>query len=388
MIFKKLGYLLVFLFASWQASAFSTKAQYAILVDATTGATLYEKNAYERMTPSSMGKLMTLYLVFDRLKNGSMKLYDNMLVTPNAWRMNGSKTFLSPNTMVSVENLLRGVIVQSGNDASVVFAESISGSERDFTDLMNSKALELGLKNSHFANATGLPNRDHYMSAADIACLSARLIQDFPEYYHYFSEKEFVFNNIKQRNRNALLHTNGVDGLKTGHTDAGGYGISTSAFKDGRRLIAVVNGLHNEKERNVEAQKLLQYGFLNFNNVTIAKKNSALGEIPVFLGKVKNIEFGTKKNIIFTITIVNKGKTKVTIKHTSVLYAPVDRAKKVGEIIVQLYDGKTYNFSLHPLEGIRKLGFFGKISAKIKTWVSNFSFKDPKENEKEQIIMV
>ena len=378
---KKLGYLFCILFAFSQANAFSTKAQYALLIDADTGTVLYQKNASQKMAPSSMSKLMTLYLVFERLQNGTLKLNDKFLVTPKAWKMGGSKMFVSPNTFVSIEDLLRGVIVQSGNDASVTLAEGIAGSEKDFTNLMNAKASELGLKNSHFANATGLPNKDHYMSAEDIALLSVKIIKNFPKLYHYFSEKEFTFNNITQPNRNNLLDVNGVDGLKTGNTDAGKYGISVSAAKDGRRLVAVINGTPNPKERAIEAQNLLQYGFLNYSNIAIPKDQNSLGEIPVFLGEIEKVTFSTKKPAIFTVPLTEKGKTQIQIKYPSIIYAPIDTTKKIGEIIIKLYDGHTYNLDIYPVKKIKKIGFLKEIFVKIKTWIQTLSFAPPKIHE-------
>jgi D-alanyl-D-alanine carboxypeptidase (penicillin-binding protein 5/6) len=387
-MFRKLGFLFCFLFAFANADAFTTKARQAFLMDTNTGSVLYQKNAYKKMTPSSMSKLMTLYVTFEKLKSGGMNLYDNMLVSKKAWRMSGSRMFLLPNSFVSVEDLLRGVIVQSGNDACIVLAEGMAGSEKDFTVLMNSQAAELGLKKTHFVNATGMPERDHYMSAADIAHLSARIMKDFPEYYHYFSEKEFKYNNIKQPNRNNLLNIGGVDGLKTGHTDAGRYGVSVSAVKDGRRLIAVVNGTRNEKERAIEAQKLLQYGFLNFKNVIISNKDVSLAEVPVFLGASEKVKIVSKKPVIFSIPLAKKGKTQVTVKYLSVLSAPLVKEKKIGEVSIKLYNGKIYNFDLHPAKDVQKLGFFKRIFVTIKTWIKNFSFKDPKAQEKTRSFMV
>jgi D-alanyl-D-alanine carboxypeptidase (penicillin-binding protein 5/6) len=376
-MFRRLGFLFCFLFACAQSEAFSSEAKQAFLMDGATGEVLYEKNAYEKMTPSSMSKLMTLYITFERLKGGSVKLQDNMLVSKQAWRMGGSKMFLSPDTSVSVEDLLRGVIVQSGNDACIVLAEGLAGSEKDFASLMNAKAAELGLKNTHFINATGMPDKEHYMSAEDIAYLSVRIMEDFHEYYHYFSEKEFTFNNIKQPNRNNLLSVGGVDGLKTGHTEVGKYGVSVSAIKDGRRLIAVVNGTRNEKERASEAQKLLQYGFLNFENVIISDKNTNLGEIPVHLGVLEKVKFSTTKPVVFTIPITKKGQTEVKVKYLSAISAPISKGTKIGEVYVKLHDGREYSFDLYPSQDVEKLGFFKRSFIAIKSWIKNFSFKEP-----------
>ena len=387
-MFKKLVCLFIFLFVFLRAEAFSTKARYAFLMDATTGTVLYKKNAYKKMTPSSMSKLMTLYITFERLKSGNMKLYDSIPVSTKAWRMKGSRMFVSPNTFVSVEDLLRGIIVQSGNDACIVLAERIAGSEEDFVDFMNAKAKELGLKNSHFANATGMPHRNHYMSAADIANLSARIIRDFPGYYHYFSEKQFLYNKINQPNRNTLLHVNGVDGLKTVHTSVGKYGIAVSAFKDGRRLIAVVNGLANERARATEAHRLLQYGFLNFMNVAVTGDKTILGEVPVFLGDVEKVKFRTKKDMVFTIPVSQKGKTTIQMKYLSVLHAPVDNMTKIGEVKVKLYDGRVYNFDLYPSKKIGKTNFFSSMFTKVKNFFKNFSFSSPQPKEEVHSFMI
>ena len=226
------------------------------------------------------------------------------------------------------------------------------------------------------------------MSAADIARLSTKIIQDFPNYYHYFSEKEFAFNNIKQRNKNTLLHTDGVDGLKTGHTDAGKYGIVVSAFKNGRRLVAVVNGIHNKKERAIEARKLLQHGFLNFTNIEVSRDDNSLGDIHVFLGNVEKVRFGPKKPIKFTVPITHRKQNKVTLKYSSVLSAPIDKNKKVGEVNIKLYDGRKYNFDLYPIREVKQLGFFKRMFVKAKTCLQTFSFSAPKDEEKTKSFMM
>ena len=220
-----------------------TAARWAFIMDFATGATLLEKDADTQMPPSSMTKLMTIYLVYERLKQGKMKLDDELAVSERAWRMGGSKMFVQLGTQVRVEDLIRGVIVQSGNDACIVFAEAIAGSEEQFADLMNQKAKELGLTNSYFKNATGWPDPEQHMSCRDIATLARRIILDFPEYYHYDAEKTFKYNNIEQGNRNPLVQKGTADGLKTGHTEAGGYGLAASSKRGDRRVIVVLNGL-------------------------------------------------------------------------------------------------------------------------------------------------
>ena len=251
--------------ASQPARAYETSAGQAILVDANTGTVLFEKNADEITFPSSMTKLMTIYLVFAHLADGSLHLDDELPVSEKAWRMQGSKMFVEVGTSVRVEDLLRGVVVQSGNDATVVLAEGLAGSEEAFAVEMTEMAQELGMTNSVFRNASGWPDPDHVSSARDLAILAQRTIEDFPQYYHYYAEEVFVWHDIEQHNRNPLLYnTPGADGLKTGHTEAAGYGLTASAERDGRRLILVVNGLASTQERASEGQRLIEYGFREF----------------------------------------------------------------------------------------------------------------------------
>ena len=229
-----------------------TAARWAFVQDFATGAALLDKNADVEMPPSSMTKLMTIFLVYERLQQGKMKLDDELLVSERAWHMGGSKMFVQIGTQVRVEDLIRGVIVQSGNDACIVLAEAISGSEEQFAELMNQKAKELGLTNSFFKNSTGWPDPEQHMSCRDIATLARRIIHDFPEYYHYDAEKTFKYNNIEQGNRNPLVQKGTADGLKTGHTEAGGYGVVASTKRGERRVILVLNGMnsmHNAPKR-------------------------------------------------------------------------------------------------------------------------------------------
>ncbi len=226
------------------AASFDTLARQAYMVDLTTGAVLLEKDAHSKMPPASMSKLMTAYLLFERLKNGSISMEDTLPISSNASRKGGSKMFLRDGERVKVEDLIRGIVIQSGNDACIAIAEGLAGSEEAFAEMMNAKAKEIGLENSNFTNATGWPDPEHYMTAADLVKLAQRLFEDFPEYYHFYSERQFSFNKITQRNRNPTLGViEGADGMKTGYTRASGYGLTASAERDERRLIMVVNGL-------------------------------------------------------------------------------------------------------------------------------------------------
>jgi D-alanyl-D-alanine carboxypeptidase (penicillin-binding protein 5/6) len=267
---KLLG--LVFAFVLFSVPAFAqavippqTAAKQAILVDAQTGAVLFAKNADERMPTSSMVKVMTIYLTFEGLKQNKLQMDDALPVSSYAWKQEGSRMFVNPGDHVRVEDLIRGVVIQSGNDASVVLAEALGGSEASFAERMNAKAKELGMANSHFMNATGMPDPNHYSTARDLAALAIAVIRDYPEYYHYFSELDFTYNKIKQGNRNPLLYRNiGVDGIKTGHTESGGFGLIASSLREGRRLILVVNGLESMQSRADEPAALLEWGYREF----------------------------------------------------------------------------------------------------------------------------
>lgn len=334
---RKIISLIVVSIFSVQAYAIETKAKQAYLVDFSTGTVLFEKNADQKMAPSSMSKLMTCYVVFEALKNGDLKKDDSMTISQNAWQMQGSKTFVPVGEQVKVEDLLRGVIVQSGNDATVALAEGISGTEQEFANRLNNKATALGMHNSQFKNSTGWPHPEHLTTAHDLANLAIRLITDFPEYYGYFAETEFTFNNITQGNRNLLLGKDlGVDGLKTGHTDVGGYGIVISAVRDGRRLVLVVNGLANEKERAEEARNLLNYGFMNFSNVTVARANEVVMDVPVWLGTEKVAHLITNSDVIVTVPVDLKKSVNAEVRYRQPLYAPVVSGNELATLILRV----------------------------------------------------
>ncbi|MDP6345602.1 MAG: D-alanyl-D-alanine carboxypeptidase family protein [Alphaproteobacteria bacterium] len=256
-----------------------TPAKQAMLIDHATGTVLFAKNAEQPMPPSSMSKLMTLYLLFERLAGGGLTMEDEFPVSEKAWRMGGSKMFVEIGKRVKVGDLVRGIVVQSGNDACIVVAEGIGGDETSFASLMNEKARELGLLDSHFVNASGWPDPDHVMSARDLARLAGALIDKFPQYYDLFAEKSFTFNKIRQGNRNPLLYKNiGADGLKTGHTRAAGYGLVASAVRKGRRLTLVVNGLTSVNQRSRESERLLTWGFREFGSYALFKAGEVVAE--------------------------------------------------------------------------------------------------------------
>jgi D-alanyl-D-alanine carboxypeptidase (penicillin-binding protein 5/6) len=354
------------------ANALETKASHAYLVDYDTGEVLFEKDAFSPMTPSSMTKLLTTYIIFEKLHNGDIKLTDEFEISENAWKQGGSKMFLEVGKTVSVEDLLRGIIIQSGNDACITAAEGISGSESSFVDLMNKKAKELGLEKSVLKNSNGWPAEGHVMSAKDLATLSKALITNFPEYYSYFAEKEFAYNGIKQQNRNTLLkRMKEVDGLKTGSTDLGGYGITATAKNDSRRVITVVNGLKNERERIKEAEILLKYGLNNFDNIKFqATEKEPFRKLAVAQGNKDYVKAGFEKNQIFTVVKEDIKNASVTFKYQEPLVAPISKGDKIGELLVQIPNKEPQTISVIALDDVNRHWFFKKIYRNITGYFS------------------
>lgn len=352
------------------AEELTTIASHALLMDAETGTILFEKNADKKMHPASMSKLMTAYLIFEALKKGTYTLDTEFIVSDNAWQKGGAKTggstmFLNPKQSVKIRDLLRGIIVQSGNDACIVAAEGIAGSEEAFAQMMNAKAKKLGLKNSSFRNATGLPNPDHLMSAKDLALLAQHLINDFPEYYPIYSEKEFTYNKIKQQNRNPLLtQMPGADGLKTGHTNKSGYGLTGSMkTQDGRRLIMVINGLKSMADRAKESQKVMSWGASNFENAIILSPDKSVVEVPVWLGEQLSVSAVPQEKLIQTVDRWNTPEIKSDIYFDTPIKAPVKAGQVLGEVVTHLPNGSTHTTKLVAANNVAKLGYFAKIKA-------------------------
>jgi D-alanyl-D-alanine carboxypeptidase (penicillin-binding protein 5/6) len=311
-----------------------TAARYAVIIDYNTMTTLMDKDADAPMTPSSMTKLMTAYIVYSMLKSGRLKLDQTLPVSEKAWHTGGSKMFVPLGGQVSVEDLIRGMIVQSGNDACVVLAEAISGSEEQFVELMNQKAAELGLTNSHFLNSTGWPEPGQVMSARDIAMLARRIIQDFPQYYKYDAEKTFKYNNIEQGNRNPLVQKSLADGLKTGHTEEGGYGMVASAERGGRRVILVVNGLTSMHQRAEEGERLLEWAFREFEDVTLFSAGDTVERAPVWLGASPVVPLVGGRDLVVTLPRGWRSKAKVSVEYESPIRAPVVRGTPIAKLTV------------------------------------------------------
>jgi D-alanyl-D-alanine carboxypeptidase (penicillin-binding protein 5/6) len=346
---------------------FATNAREAILIDMQTGTVLFEKNPDQRTHPASMSKLMTLYIAFERLKNGSLKMDDAFPVSVKAWKTEGSRMFTPVGSRIKVEELLQGIIVQSGNDACVVLAEGMSGSEEEFAELLNKRAREIGLKNSTFKNSTGLPDADHKMTARDIAILSERLVRDFPEYYPMFGEKNYRFNQISQGNRNPLLYKNmGVDGLKTGHTNDAGYGLAASAERNGRRLVMVVTGLRSMNERSQESERLLEYGYREFGTYQLFAGGDTIEQAPVWLGQAPSVPLAVAKPLFITMPKRLRPQMQVKLEYTGPVPAPVAKGQPVGRVVVNLPDWPGAEAPLVATEGVERLGTFGRLNAAVR----------------------
>ena len=317
-----------------------TAARWAIILDYNTGAKILDKDADVRMPPSSMTKLMTAYIVYGMLKAGRLKLDQTLPVSEKAWRMGGSKMFVQVGSQVTVEDLIRGMIVQSGNDACIVLAEGIAGSEEQFVELMNKTAAELGLTNSHFENCTGWPADNHYMSVHDIATLASRIIHDFPEYYKYDSERSFTYGTaadgrpITQMNRNPLVQKGLADGLKTGHTEAGGYGLCASAERNGRRVVMVLNGMATNRQRAEEGERLLEWAFREFEDVRLFSASDTIETVPVWLGTAPAVPLVGGRDLVVTMPRNWRSKAKVSVSYQSPIRAPVRRGAALGQLVV------------------------------------------------------
>ena len=348
------------------ASTIETPAKFAILFDYKTKRVLLEKNADLIMYPASMSKLMTAYVVFNRLANNEVSLEDTFRVSEKAWRKGGSRMFVELKTRVTIEDLLRGMIIQSGNDASIVLAEGISGSEEIFSTEMNYYAKKIGLENTNFRNATGWPDPKHYTSARDLIKLANALIDEYPQYLKYYSELDFTYNNITQGNRNPLLYKNlGADGLKTGHTTQSGYGLVASVVRGHRRVLLVINGLNSIKERSNEAERLIDWSFRNFENYTLFNSNQPIKKVSVWLGKTQDLSLVLKDDLILTLSKNEKNNLKTKLIYNLPIEAPIKKGDKIGTLIVEIPNSKTIERNLLASKNIDSLTLLGRIKAKI-----------------------
>ncbi len=355
---------LFILAGSGAAAAIETSAKLAFMIDVATDTVLFEKNADQSMPPASMSKLMTAYMVFERLANGNLKLDDSLPVSENAWRKGGSKMFVKVGDRVSIEDLLRGIIVQSGNDACIVVAEGLSGSESAFADAMTRRAREIGLQRSTFRNATGWPDPQHVMTPRDLAVLAKRIIQDFPQYYHYYSEKTFTYAGIRQGNRNPLLYRNmGADGLKTGHTEASGYGLTASAKRGDRRIILVLNGRESVRPRSQEATRLLEWGFREFDNLSLFKAGETVTDADVWLGIAPTVPLVVEQDVVVTLSQAARRTMLVSVVYDGPIPAPIRQGTPLARVRIASADTETIEVPLVAGAGVERLGFFGRLAS-------------------------
>jgi len=333
-----------------------------LLLDNGSGQVLAAQDPDTRIEPASLTKLMTAYVVFGAIKQGVIQRNQSVLVSEEAWRTGGSKMFIKVGTQVLVDDLLHGMITQSGNDACIALAEAVAGTEAKFVEMMNSEAQRLGLKGTHFTNATGLTEAQHYATVRDIATLSSALIRDYPEFYPLYSQKEFRYNNITQPNRNRLLWLDPtVDGMKTGHTEAAGYCLVSSSLRGPRRLISVVVGTASDNARAQESLKLLNYGFQNFDAVRLYAANQSLSELRVYKGSSRMIKAGFTQDFVVSLPKGVGDRLKVELVSQQPLIAPIQVGQRVGTLKVTL-DGNPFGeYGVQALEDVGVAGFFGRI---------------------------
>ena len=371
---KFLTILIIILFPLNSIAAFEIKARTAILQDYFSGEILYEKDPDKSIYPASMTKIMTAIIAFDLIRGGDLKLDEKFLISENAWRLSSagySSMFIMVGDKVSVEDLLKGIIIASGNDACVALAEGIAGTEDEFAIMMTSKAKELGMENTNFANSSGINNTENVSTVRDIMLMSNYLIKEFPEEYKYFSEKEFTWNRtggnpITQGNRNPLLYKSlGADGIKTGYLAVEKYSLASSVYRNGRRLIAVGSGFNTKNDRSRESAKLLTWGLTSFDLIEIAKSNTPIENVTVWLGKKSTVGVYVVTDIYKTIPKAHKKFLKITMIYTGPIKAPINKGDVLGKLKVA-YKGELINeYDLFAIEGVKKLNIFSRVVRSI-----------------------
>ncbi len=333
-----------------------------LLIDFDSGHIISEHNANSRLEPASLTKLMTAHVVFHELKSGNLKLDDEAVISEKAWKTGGSKMFIEVGKKVKIQDLLKGMIIQSGNDASIALAEHIAGSESVFASMMNTQARKLGMLNTNFVNSSGLPHPDHYTTAEDIAKVAIATIRNFPEYYSWYSEKDFEFNGIRQSNRNKLLWKDkSVDGLKTGHTEAAGYCLVSSAKREGMRLLSVVMGTNSMKSREEESLKLLNYGFRFFETHKLYSAGDTLSTAKVWKGASDRLPVGINNDLFITIPRNQYDKLEASIELNSLITAPISENQQLGNLIINLSGDTLIEQPLVALNAVAEGGFFGNL---------------------------
>jgi D-alanyl-D-alanine carboxypeptidase (penicillin-binding protein 5/6) len=366
---KKL--FLAFLFSSIlftsKLYAIDTKAEQAIVMDFDTNEILFEKNSNIKTPPASMTKIMTVYAAFDRLKNTDLSIENECVVSAKAYKMGGSRTFLEIDDKVSIDELLKGIIIQSGNDASVALAECLAGTEDDFAKLMNVYAKRIGMINTNFLNSSGWPEDNHYSTVYDLALLSNALINEFPDLYLYFSDKEFTYNDIKQPNRNKLLSSvQGADGLKTGFTRASGWGIAATAKRDDRRITAVINGTNSSRSRLNEASNLINWAFSQTSQKLLVDENQVIVEVDVWLGNKPRVNLVSSKKIVSTLSFDQIQLIKSSLEYKRPIEAPIKKGEVYGKLLIDI-DGKpNIEVELIAQENVGTVNPISKVFAAMK----------------------
>jgi len=364
---KKLKFSWLFLILSFSNAFALTSAPQAIVYDMQSKQVLLDKDSSRKMYPASMTKIMTAYIVFDSIKSGNITMDTKFRISNKSWKKGGSKMFLRQGSLVSVKNLIYGLIIQSGNDAAITLAEGISGTEENFARLMNSYAKKLGMNNTNFVNSSGWPDKKHYTTNKDLVKLSVRLIRDFPEYYHIWAIKSFTYNKRKQFNRNPLLYKNiGADGLKTGHTEISGYGLVASVKKNDRRLIIILNGMRSKRERSRESFNIAQEFLFNYKNKSVLKVGQVLGKVPVHMGTVKEIPIISKNNSIVSIKINSPDFVQLKLIYQSPLIAPIKKGQQIGVVKILQKGQKDKIVPVYAGADADKMGLINRMIYNIK----------------------
>jgi len=360
-------FLISFILFASKLYAIDTKAEQAIVMDFDTNEILFEKNSNIKTPPASMTKIMTVYAAFDRLKNTDLSIENECLVSAKAYKMGGSRTFLEIDDKVSIDELLKGIIIQSGNDASVALAECLAGTEDDFAKLMNVYAKRLGMINTNFLNSSGWPEDDHYSTVYDLALLSNALIREFPDLYLYFSDKEFTYNDIRQPNRNKLLSSvQGADGLKTGFTRASGWGIAATAKRDNRRITTVINGTNSSRSRLNEASNLINWAFSQTSQKLLVDENQVIVEVDVWLGNKPRVNLVSSKKVVSTLSFDQIQLIKSSLQYKRPIEAPIKKGEVYGKLIIDI-DGKpNIEVELISQESIGTVNPISKVFAAMK----------------------
>jgi D-alanyl-D-alanine carboxypeptidase (penicillin-binding protein 5/6) len=354
--------------------AIETSAKQAIVIDYDTGNVLLALDADARVGPASMTKMMTVYLLFERLRDGRLSLEDTLPVSERAWRKGGSKMYVEVGKRVRVEDLIRGIIVQSGNDASIVVAEALGGSEDGFAVEMTEKGIALGMTDTSFRNSSGWPDPDHYTTARDLAMLAMATIRDFPDYYHYYAEKNFTFSKIKQGNRNPLLYKNiGADGLTTGNTEDSGYGMAASALRDGRRAIVVAHGMGSMKERSAQTERLLEWAFREWGQYALFESGETVTEIPVWLGQKDTVPVVIKDGLMVSVPRKSRKRMAVRVVHQEAVPAPFAKGDEIAKLVVSAPGMGDVSVPLYAGATVSERSFFGRLGTAIGELVWGFA---------------